>query len=492
MNITDRLVGIFNPKAALQRAQARAAMTLINEYVAMQKRRYEGAAKSRRTSGWRTAPTDANAEIAPALNILRERSRDLVRNDPYAANAVETIVTNTIGLGIMAKFTNPNLQAAWKIWCNSTDCDADDTHDFYGLQALALRCVVESGEVLIRRRIRKSSDGFAIPLQLQVLEPDHLDETKRGKQPNGNNIIAGVEFDPIGRRVAYHLRRGHPGAEDSDATVSRIDAVDVLHLYRCDRPGQVRGVPWAAPVILRHRDFADYEDAYLFRNKLANCHVGVITQPEPGDNDPAETVLPESLEPGAYEKLPHGHEITFNDPPKPDGYGAYAKAVLRAIAAGWGISYEALTGDLSEVNFSSGRMGWIESGRKVAKWQWMMMVPGMCDPVADWFALAAAPSAKDTARVWTPPRRQMINPAQEIPAIRAGIRSGLMSLSNALRETGDDRNDVLAELSEDLKHANKLGLVLDIDASKVSSQGMAQANAPAPDEPEPTKSKAAT
>lgn len=489
MNITDRFVGYFNPKAALQRAQARAAMTLIDDYLAMQKRRYEAAAKGRRTSGWRTSPTDSNAEALPVLATLRDRSRDLVRNDPYAANAVETIVTNTIGLGIMAKFSSPQLQAAWKIWCNSTVCDADDKHDFYGLQALALRCVVESGEVLIRRRIRKSSDGFVIPLQLQILEPDHLVLDKDGKQANGNVVIGGVEFDGIGRRVAYHLRRGHPGAADSDATISRIDAKEVRHLFRCDRPGQVRGVPWAAPVMLAHRDFADYTDAYLYRNKLANCHVGVITQAEPGDNDPANPAIPEALEPGAYETLAPGQEITFNDPPKPDGYGAYTKAVLRQIAAGWGISYEALTGDLSEVNFSSGRMGWIESGRKVAKWQWMMMVPGMCDPVADWFALAAAPSTTETARVWTPPRRQMINPAQEIPAIRAGIRSGLMSLSNALRETGDDRTDVLGELAVDLKAARDLGLVLDIDASMVSSQGMAQVFAP---EPETPNKKAAT
>lgn len=484
MNVFDRFVALWNPQAALRRANARAALRLIEAHG---KRRYEAAAKSRRTSGWRATGADANAEALPALDTLRNRSRDLVRNNPWAARAVQAIVSNTVGTGIMAKFADEKLQEAWKPWANSTDCDADDTHDFYGLQALAMRTVADSGEVLIRRRIRSSADGLKVPLQIQVIEPDHLVTDRDGTTKNGNRVVGGVEFDKIGRRVAYYLRRGHPGAVDSDSTVSRVPADDVLHLYRCDRPGQVRGVPWGTSVMLRLRDLDDYEDAYLLRNKLANCMTAFVYQSDAVDaTDSDDTPILEGLEPGAIEILPNGKDIKFSTPPTVDGYGEYTRAVLKAIAAGYGITYEALTGDLSQVNFSSGRMGWIEFGRNIAQWQWGMLVPGFCDPVASWFAQVAAPARK-ADRVWTAPRREMIQPDKELAAAKDAVRSGFMSLSEVSRTYGYDAGEMLAELASDLAMARKLGLKLDIDPSNdkpAATAATGATHAPSNDDPQ--------
>lgn len=485
MNVFDRFIGLWNPQAALRRANARAALRMIELHG---KRRYEAASKSRRTSGWRATGNDANAEVMPALSVLRARSRDLVRNNPWAARAVQAIVSNTVGTGIMAKFTDAKLNEAWKDWTNSTECDADDTHDFSGLQALALRTAVESGEALIRRRTRKTSDGLVVPLQIQVIEPDHLVEDRDGVQKNGNRIIGGVEFDKIGRRVAYHLRRGHPGATDSDSAVTRIPADDILHLYRCDRPGQVRGVPWGASAMLRLRDLDDYEDAYLLRNKLANCMTAFVYQSDAVDAaDSDDDPILEQLEPGAIEILPSGKDIKFSQPPSVDGYGEYTRSVLKAIAAGYGITYEALTGDLSQVNFSSGRMGWIEFGRNIAQWQWGMLVPGMCDPVASWFAEIAG-GARDPRRIWTPPRREMIQPDKELAAAKDAVRSGFMSLSEISRTYGYDAGDMLRELSADLQMAKQLGLKLDIDPSNdnpATPAATGATNAPSNDDPPP-------
>jgi lambda family phage portal protein len=175
---------------------------------------YEGARTDRRTGGWVTTGNSANAEISVAMSKLRERSRDLIRNNAYAARAVAGVVGNAIGTGITAQARSgePDLDrlinASWAEWIE--ECDADGQLDFYGLQALIARTVFESGECLVRFRQRRESDGLTVPLQLQALEPDYLDHTKTQKTETGY-IIQGVEFDLVGRRVFYWLYGQHPG-----------------------------------------------------------------------------------------------------------------------------------------------------------------------------------------------------------------------------------------------------------------------------------------
>ena len=131
-------------------------------------------------------------------------------------------------------------------------CDADGQLDIFGLQTLAVREMIEAGEVLIRRRPRRLSDGLAVPLQVQVIESDLLDNTRNGDLADGGRLLQGIEFDPLGRRRAYWLHAQHPG--DAVVTMRRrleslaIPASEVLHLYEKQRT-QVRGVPWGTPVM---------------------------------------------------------------------------------------------------------------------------------------------------------------------------------------------------------------------------------------------------
>ena len=141
-----------------------------------------------------------------------------------------------------------------------------------------VRTMAESGEVLIRFRDRRIEDGLPVPLQLQVLEPDHLDSMKSGELPDGGFIVQGIEFDALGRRRAYWLFSTHPGDSRGRSLVSKpVPAAQVLHLYERLRPGQVRGVPWFAPVILKLRDLDDYDDAELMRKKIEACFAAFVT-----------------------------------------------------------------------------------------------------------------------------------------------------------------------------------------------------------------------
>jgi lambda family phage portal protein len=447
----------------------------------LQKRRYDAASKTTRTANWLTQGTDATSSIINP-EVIRNRARDLVRNNPWAAKGVSVIVNNVVGYGIRAQLKTSTkrgtvrAQDLWKAWAETEQCDAAGLSDFYGIQQTVMRSVVESGECLVRLRPRIAADGLAVNFQLQVMEPDYLYTFNDGPTSSGGYVQRGIEYDALGRRIAYFLYHQHPGNINRyfvsfNTGFSRVPAYEVLHLFRTDRPGQEHGVSWLAPVMIRLRELDIYEDAYLNRQKLANLFAGFINTDDPNDSETEFSDVSE-LTPGSMYIMKHGRTVDFNKPPDAGDYGPYTLSNLKAIAAGLGITYESLTGDLSQVNFSSARMGWQEFGRSIDGWRWNLIIPRLCKGVARWFSDYA--SIPDLQTEWTPPSRMMVDPIREIPAIKDAIRAGLMTQSEAIREQGYDPEQLLNEMAADNKRLDELGILLDSDPRKMSNQGQAQ------------------
>lgn len=480
----DRTIGFLSPQRELRRLRARIASDLVL-------RHYEGASSGRRTQGWKRTSTDAAAAAGPFVGRLRDVARDLVRNNPYAESALATIVDHAVGWGIVAK-ANPFTKAAqdtWNAWANTTACDADGQTDLAGLQKLVMRTVAEAGEVLVRRRFRRPEDNLPIPLQLQVLEADYLDTTKHGiTTPNGGRIVYGVEFDAIGRRVAYWLFPEHPGADNffpNSFQSQRIPASSVLHIFKPWRPGAVRGVSWFAPVLLRFKDFDEYEDATLMKQKIAAC-LAVITSDIDGSAaalGTADTTTDpqiDALEPGMILNVPPGRNVEVVQPPTVREHNDFCAITLRAIATGLGVTYEDLTGDYTDLPFSAARMSRLRHWARVDDWRWRLLIPQFCDPVYQWAVEAATimnlPTAP-TAR-WTPPPPPMIDPVNEGLAIQRNVRTGIQTISDALRERGYDPEEVFTEMAADNKTLDRLGLVLDSDPRKMTQAGQFQQTTP--------------
>lgn len=450
----------------------------INPF-APKRRKYEGASKSKRLKSWFTENSSANAQISTALPILRDRSRDLRRNNPFAARAIVAISTNTVGLGIQTQFqdkdnvqpTNP-CETDWRAWAHSKDFDFDGRHDIFGFQRMIMQAVAESGEILVRKRYDKKKD---FPLQYQILEADFIDSTQNSDNKNGGVIIQGIEFDSQGRRVAYWLYEQHPGniseqLYGSQLKSNRVPASELFHIFRQERPGQARGVPWLAPCIIRLKDLDDYEDAQLMRQKIAACFTAFVqdisADVATGDFTEGESTedLLERLEPGQIEFLPTGKSVTFSAPPEVANYDQFTKNVLRSIAAGFGISYEVLTGDLSEVNFSSARMGWIEFKRNIDVWRKEILMDPFLDPVVQDFKRVAAIKGKNFDNfkpVHTPPKREMIDPTKELEAAKASVLSGFSTWSEELMSLGKDPQEHFAQYQKDLDLIKSLKLPLD-------------------------------
>ncbi len=450
---------------------------------------YEAAASTRRTTGWTPATGDINTLVFRNLDALRSRSRDMVRRNPWATNALDAFVANCIGTGIKPQSLHPDAEAKdaiQSLWLRWTDeADASGLTDFYGLQAIACRSVMEAGECIIRLRPRLPKDGLSVPLQLQLLEAEHLPTGDTRKLPNGNYVRAGIEFNGIGKRVAYHLYREHPGDSLNPMASTEqvpVPAESVLHLFRPIRPGQLRGQPWLTQVLIKLYELDQYDDAELVRKKTAAMFAGFVTKNAPEDVVLNETASDNSgnalagLEPGTLQVLLPGEDVKFSNPADVGAtYETFMRVQLRSIAAGMGITYEQLTGDLTGVNYSSIRAGLLEFRRRCEQIQHEVMVFQMCRPIwRSWVEAAmlagALPAAGNDSGYfdvkWIPPGFAWVDPLKDIKAQIMAVRAGFKSRAEVVSEQGYDAEEIDREIAADNERADSLGLAYDSDPRK--------------------------
>lgn len=464
LNKFDKFIGWFSPTSLEKRALSRAKVELIN-------RQYD-AAKSFSGSKIVKNSKSANAEIKFQLAPIRENVRDLVRNNSFAVKAVNTICNNTVGWGIEPKITHQDktkqqkIREMWREW--SSNCSIDGS-DFNHLQRKVLNSVVVDGESIVKEVVLDGS------LKLQLLEIDHLDSKADGFKDNktGMNVIQGVAVDQYYRPQAYFLFDHHPWDDSSNS--NPINASEVIHVFDKLRPNQVRGVSWLAPVAHPLKMLSELQFTQLLRLKLSASITGLITQEQsqlPPDQLVAQREEELELSMGTFRYLNPGEKVEFPSTPNPDGFSGSVKLTLQEIASGLGVTYEALSGDFSNVNFSSGRMGHIEFQRNIDNWQWHLMIPKFCNPAFEKFKKYCSLKGVDVSGIqvtWNPPHRTMVNPKEEIATTKDAIRAGLQTLSGALRQQGLDPEEHLNEIKESNEVLDKLGLVLDSDPRKVGN-----------------------
>ncbi|WP_157669294.1 phage portal protein [Chitinibacter sp. GC72] len=460
----DNVIGYFLPRAGLDRFAARQALQQV--------RAYEGAKSGRRTSGWNTTGGSANAEISASAPKIRERSRDLARNNPYAVSIFDKFVAHAIGTGINARWSDDGVNELWKRWMKVAS--AEDGLDFNGLQELAARTIEESGEVIVRLRTRRPEDGMEVPLQIQLLEPDHLDHLKTEDLAGGGYIINGVEFNSIGKVVAYWLFDRHPGEVGrlfKSMQAKRVDAADVLLVFRKKRPGQVRGMPRLAPVIMKLRDLDDYEDAEIVRKKIEACFTAFVTTSDASralgqqtDDGKGGGPRKSRVAPGQIEYLKPGESVEFGHP-TPSGDGEFSRRQLRAASAGAGSTYEMTTGDLSQVNYSSARIGLIDFRALTEQWRWLMFVPLFLTPIADRWLLLAKLSGKIKAPAkitveWFTPRWEYVDPVKDAKGELMLAAAGVYDLTDLQIGRGLDPKTQWAKIVATHNLAKAAGITL--------------------------------
>ena len=511
--LIDKAVSAISPQAGLRRAIARRTLS----------RSYQGAEATRINSNKRPKNQAADQELLGPFgaDAARAWARQMVRDNAYARGVVDTIVASVVGCGIQAQsvFETPEGQdlenindirdSIWQEW--SEVCDLNGLLNFDEIQQLALREMVEAGEVLIKivRTPSKTYRGITrpVPLALELIEADRiaLDRDQYlAKSASKNRIIRGIEVDEYGKPVNYYIHPEHPNSPYATTRASvAVPAKDIIHLFRKERIGQTRGVTWFAPAMQWIRDLGVYVDNELQSSAVAACFAAAITTETPlgnlSDPDGGDSVDSvgnnfDYVQPGSIFRLAPGEDVKQIDPSRPNSNAApWIELILRGIAVGTGLSYEVVARDYSQTNYSSSRTSQLEDRRRFRCIQ-SHLKHKLCQVVWDAFCDAAAvqgvesfPTAvellSERRRVapveWQMPDWEWVDPSVEQQTAQASIDAFMSDYQTELGARGKNWKNVFYQRQKEERLRKSLGLMTPAEQQLEMVQTNQQASQPA-------------
>jgi lambda family phage portal protein len=444
---------------------------------------YAASDTNRLLADWVTSRLAPDDEMRWNFVKLRSRARDLERNNALIRNYLRLLGINVIGPdGIdyeaavrnnddkLNKRINDTLEEAWDEW--SLAPTIDGSTDLTTFSQLVLRGVARDGEAFVRKWFGfKNAWGFA----LEYIDPDLVDETYNVRKGEAQNEIRmGIEHDDMGRPVAYYIWNRLPGLwmNYGDRKRVRVPAEEMVHLYRPDRAKQSRGVSWLASIMVPAKMLDGYIEAELVASRAGAAKMGFFQRKE-GQGagampDKGSNSFQMEVNPGTFEILPDGYELSTFDPQHPaSSFGTFVKDATRRIAVGVGVSYNGLASDLESVNYSSMRSGMLlerDVWRTLQQW-WINAF--LRNVHADWLNMALLSGAlkfdtRDFRRFlsarWSPRGWQWVDPLKDTQAGVLGIQTGLTSRTDLLAEQGKNLEDVLEQLKEEKDLAAEYGI----------------------------------
>lgn len=483
-------------------------------------RLYSGARNSRLTSGWSTSNGSEDAELNASLITLRSRSRSLVRDCAYAKRAKLIIVNNVVGagVGLQAQVTstrntaresvNDGIEKAWSEWCRAENCHTGGALHFNDMERLILGQVVEAGEVFIRKHYAPFGSS-RVPMALEIIEAERIAETHIGQESAlvGADIRMGIERDVFGRAIAYWIRDRHPSDLRSTASttekVTRVPADQIMHLRMIDRWPQTRGVPWFHTAITRLNDMQEYTASELQAARLSAAYFGTIESvddsPLGGDEKPnADGAREYSIDAGMIQQLNPGEKFSFHSPNRPNAaLDPFMRFMLREVASGVGVSYESISRDYSQSNYSSSRLALLEDRDlwQVLQQWWVRSFRATLH--REWLQLAVLKGAVSGLRVdeysadrerfeavtWKLRGWTWIDPTKEVEAYKEAVKAGFTTVTDVIAATaaGKDVEDVIAQRKRELAMFKEAGIDLDTTVPEEPAQQESVAPAQAPD-----------
>lgn len=464
-NLLDKAIAYAMPGLAAKRMASRNQLALSGGYTGA---RIDRAQLSR----WMPMAGSANVDTIRDLPMLRARSRDQMRNAPVALGALNTTVSHVVGTGLtytpaidaeflgldaeQAEEWQDNVKRRFRAWAESTDCDCARQLDFYGIQDLAFRSFLESGDAFVLTP-RLARSGKAARLVLQLIEADRVCNPSR--TADTASVVDGVEIDPAtGEVLAYFVARQHPGGQLAsgnqwDRVLARGSATgrrNMLPIFKLLRPGQVRGVPWIAPILEPLKQLARWSDAELNAAVVSGLMATFVTMdPNAFDNlydeDAQEAIIDTAskwsgeMESGKAINLLPGESIESPAPGRPNpAFDPFWTAMVRQIGMALEMPYEVLVMHFQS-SYSAARaallMAW-----KSFRAKRDMLAKTLCQPVFElWLSDEVAEGrinapgffADDVVRaawcaaIWTGDGPGSIDPAKEVAAAASRVELGI-------------------------------------------------------------------
>ncbi len=486
-NFLDRAINFISPRRGLERQAARNRLELAS--------RFRGSESSRLLSNWLTSLFGATPEKWE-LATLRARSQELNRNDALASGITESLAVNIVGQGLRPQSRlraeilgipeeearelrrqAENIFASW-----SVRADAGNRLNFDEMQFLALRKIVEDGEIIAVPTWVEES-GRPLARCLELVEADRL-ATPLGKK----GVFQGIELGEVRKEpVKYWIRKADRIIGDTE--IPRYEYIGlpardsrgrplVLHIYPSNRPGQLRGVPWFAPILTKFKHMADYLEAEVVAAKVAACIALVITQVDPSlalqnptlETDSASGKKKEIWEPGSTMRLGLGEKAEMMDPKRPgETFPAFLEQINRLIGATLGQPYELIMKDFSKTNYSSARAALLEGRRPFLRWR-VWLGQKFCQPSYElvleeaylrgmWPARNFYAFQEEYCRAqWIGGGWGWVDPVKEVVSSKLAIDYGLSTLAEECAAQGRDWEEVALQKKREQEKFKELGL----------------------------------
>lgn len=467
------------------------------------RRSYASAKNDRLLNSLGMFSSSQDSETMSSIVALRNRARQICRDDDYAKNAIRAIQNNIIGKGIKLQcqvrskvdliddIINSKIENLWNSWSNSKSCSVNNKYTFNELERLAIRAVAESGEVFFRLHLANNHSKVA--MSLEIIESDLLDENVNILLSNGNQVRMGIEFDQKGQAVNYYFLTSHPGdyyVKSFSATKHNIiPASEIIHIFVPERPNQTRGITWFHTVIPRLFQLKSYEEAELVSARVSACTVGFIKRPpRPIVDEKASHEFEEEaqrfedkiyeLSAGTVTVMEEGEEFQGFSPGRTNAsYESYVRTLLRGASAGIGISYETLSNDYSQSNYSSARLALLNE-RDHWKSMQQMMIDNFHQKVFEsWIEQAVLSSAIILPDFWSNRERYLrpnwigrgwawVDPQKEVQANIDAIKNGLSTYSEVHAQNGADFDEFIKRRKAEQELIDENDLIFESDASK--------------------------
>lgn len=472
MNWLDRSIAAVSPRWAYKRMAWRTGMDV-----------FDSGSRGRLNHNWNPSQTPNEHMKAAERALIRARAQDMERNSDIGGAILSAFERNVVGTGIMlqAKLShdipgntngelNQQIEKLWKEFCKAENVDLTGTQSLEEIEEMAIRRYVVDGGIFLVK-VYVNDDKF--PFKIQVRSVEELNTIVTPGE--GNRIVEGVEIDKYNRPVAYHFK-DVDGYYLNPVKTVRIPAEDVIFLYKKTSPQQVREVSNLATALPRVKDANQFVEAVSIKERVLACLSvfikkdvpsgsmgrGVRTSSEPIDYSGV------SLAPGMIGELNPGDEVQTV---VPSGQASNAKewitTLVRLTSAGIGLSYEAVSRDLSQVNYSSARQGLIED-RKLYKKLQKLLTERVLTPVYLEFLEAMVLSGQlvlpgyqqdkeqYTTHAWIPPGSTWIDPLKEVKANETALASNQDTLARICAERGEDWRDVVAQRAAEEKLIREL------------------------------------
>lgn len=474
MNWIDRSIATISPRWAYKRAAWRSGMSV-----------FDSGGRGRLNSGWNPSASPNEQQKRGERALIRARAQDLEHNSDIVGGILNAFERNVIGTGIMLQAKIPHdipgntsgelnqeIERLWKEFCKPENIDITGTQSMEEMTAMLLRRYNVDGGICAVKVYVKDSD---FPFKIQLRSVDELNTlTVPGE---GKRIVEGIELDDYNRPIAYHFKKASDGYFQDPSQSIRIPAKDVIFLFEKNDPRQIREISRLATAMNRIKDANQYIEAISIKERVLACMSVFIKKSTPtgsvgrgvrGASGSEVDYSGLSLAPGMVGELNPGDEVQTVIPTgQASNTRDFLSTLVRMISAGLGLSYEAVSRDLSQVNYSSARQGLIED-RKLYKKMQNMIINRFLRPIYLEFLESmylkgninlpreTEIKKKYTSHVWVPPGSTWIDPLKEAKANETALNSNQDTLARICAERGEDWRDVLLQRAEEINLINQL------------------------------------